>query len=250
MRHRPSVYFVDSHTGAPPLPPRAGPNRQYSSLAKTLLFVLVSLALTGLVVEALLIFYLHSSQLVGAPSMSFSKLTAEKSAFPPTSTRHSPTPEPLARQIETNASRYTTCKPCFPLSKPVARLIGGKDVVHGKGFVGWSLISDSLLRGMDYKDGSLLIRREGFYFVYCKLSFRNHRVFHHTVEMRTRRHSAGAVVLLQARKYSSADGNISNSFLGGVFHLHKDDTLFVKVSDTSKIVQVIAYESIFGAFMI
>ncbi|KAM9785318.1 tumor necrosis factor ligand superfamily member 14 [Syngnathus typhle] len=249
MRNRPSVYFVDSQTGAPPLPPRAGRNRRCSSLAQTLLFVLVSVALTGLVVEALLIFYLHSSQLVGAPSMSFSKLTEEKSAFRHPSTRHSPTPKPLARQIEKNASRYT-CKPCFPLSKPVARLMGGKDVVHGKGLVGWSLIPDHLLRGMDYKDGSLLIRREGFYFVYCKLSFHSHGVFHHTVKMRTPRHSAGPVVLLQARKHSSADGNISNSFLGGVFHLHKDDALFVKVSDTSKIVQVIAYESIFGAFMI
>lgn len=104
---------------------------------------------------------------------------------------------------------------------------------------------------MDYKNGSLLIRREGFYFVYSKLSFHNSASFHHTVMKRTRRQPGGTVPLLQARKYSSADNKSNgNTFLGGVFHLLKDDAVFVKVSDTSKIVRVIAYENVFGAFMI
>uniref|UniRef100_A0A3Q3E0V0 Tumor necrosis factor ligand superfamily member 6-like n=2 Tax=Hippocampus comes TaxID=109280 RepID=A0A3Q3E0V0_HIPCM len=209
--------------------------------------MLVSVALTGLILEALLIFYLHSNHFEQTPSTSHSKLTAEKKASPHISTHHSSVSKPLTRLLEKKRSPHT----CTPDSKPVARLIGGKDATHGKSVVGWSLISGNLLCGMDYKNGSLLIRREGFYFVYSKLSFhKSATTFHHTVVKRTRRHPGGTVPLLQAREFSSADKNNGNTFLGGVFHLLKDDALFVKVSDTSKIVQVIAHENVFGAFMI
>uniref|UniRef100_A0A3Q3DGV9 Tumor necrosis factor ligand superfamily member 6-like n=1 Tax=Hippocampus comes TaxID=109280 RepID=A0A3Q3DGV9_HIPCM len=232
--HPRSVYLVDSHAAAaaPPLPPRAGRARRCTGLAQTILFMLVSVALTGLILEALLIFYLHSNHFeqVKSPSASANDITVFPS--PPTEKKRSP---------------HT----CTPDSKPVARLIGGKDATHGKSVVGWSLISGNLLCGMDYKNGSLLIRREGFYFVYSKLSFhKSATTFHHTVVKRTRRHPGGTVPLLQAREFSSADKNNGNTFLGGVFHLLKDDALFVKVSDTSKIVQVIAHENVFGAFMI
>ncbi|XP_077382154.1 tumor necrosis factor ligand superfamily member 14 isoform X2 [Festucalex cinctus] len=191
-----------------------------------------------------------SSEVTKKPSTLFSKMTAETNASPPhTSTHHNPLSKPLTRRMEKNAPPHT-CAPHPPLSKPVARLMGGKDV--GKGVLGWNLISEHLLRGIDYKDGNLLIRREGFYFVYSKLSFYNPGVFHHMVMMRTHRHSS-AIPLLRARKYSSAADDSKdngNTFLGGVFHLHKDDALFVKVSDASKIVRLVTYESVFGAFMI
>ncbi|XP_077415671.1 tumor necrosis factor ligand superfamily member 14 [Vanacampus margaritifer] len=249
MRQQPSVYTVDRHGGAPPLPPRAGRDRQCGGLAQTLLFVLVSVALMGLVVEALLIFYLHTSQSVQKPSTLFSRLTAEKSESPPhLSTHHNPLSKPHTRPMEKNASPHT-CTPHTPLSKPVARLIRGKAISKSK--LGWSLIFEPLLRGIDYEDGNLLIRQEGFYFVYSKLSFHNAGDFHHMVMRRTRRHPT-AFPLLQARKYSSAANSKDNhnTFLGGVFHLDKHDALFAKVSDTSKIVHVLPDENVFGAFMI
>ncbi|XP_051904925.1 tumor necrosis factor ligand superfamily member 14 [Hippocampus zosterae] len=248
MRHPRSVYLVDSHAAAAPpaLPPRAGRARRCTGLAQTILFMLASVALIGLVLEALLIFYLHSNNSVQMPSTPRSKLTADKKASPHISTHHRPLSKPLARLIEKKVSPHT----CTPDSKPVAHLMDGKDATHGKSVVGWSLISGRLLCGMEYKNGSLLIRREGFYFVYSKLSFHNGATFHHTVMKRTSRHPGGTVPLLQARQFSSADNkNNGNTFLGGVFHLHKDDALFVNVSDTSKILRVRAYENVFGAFM-
>ncbi|XP_061556586.1 tumor necrosis factor ligand superfamily member 14 [Phycodurus eques] len=250
MRQSPSsVYVLESHAAAPPRPPRAG---RRGGPAQRLLLALVSVALIGLVLEGLLIFYLHSSHFGQTPSPSFSKLSAEKNESPQTSNRLNSLSKTFTHLMEKSASSNASA-PRMPLSKPVARLMDGADVVHGKGVMGWSLVSDRVLRGVDYKDGSLVIRREGFYFVYSKVSFHERGVFHHAVMMRTRRHPGGSVLLLQSRKYSSAnDKNRGNgdTFLAGVFHLRKDDAVFVKVSDTSKIVRVIANENVFGAFMI
>ncbi|XP_057716850.1 tumor necrosis factor ligand superfamily member 14-like [Corythoichthys intestinalis] len=227
MRHPSSVYVVDSHAAAPPIPNRVARSRKRSWCVQTLLSMLVSVALTGFILEAVLIFYLHSRHPVQAASSSLQKLTTEKIA-----------------------SAQTSTAPVL-LFKPVARLTGVKDVIHNKGVVSWSRKGNPLLRGIDYNDKSLLIHREGFYFVYSKLSFSGGRVFHHSVMKHTGRHPGGSVTLLKARKYSSSGGgDTSNSFLGGVFNLEKDDTLFVQVSDMSKIVQVIPYENVFGAFMI
>ncbi|XP_054616805.1 tumor necrosis factor ligand superfamily member 14 isoform X1 [Dunckerocampus dactyliophorus] len=219
----PPVYVVDSHATAPPLPPRAARGRgRTGGLAQSLLFVLVSVALGGVILEAVLIFYLHPSRPERA-SASFSELTAEKLERPP-----SPSPE-------------------VPLSKPAAHLMDGPDAVHDKAILGWSTIADPLLHQMDYKDRSLVIRKDGHYFVYSKVFFVDVGVFHHT--MHTLRDEE-SIPLLQSRTYSTKTEKKSNSFLGGVFHLHKGDALFVKVSNSSKVARHKTYENVFGAFMI
>ncbi|XP_054616806.1 tumor necrosis factor ligand superfamily member 14 isoform X2 [Dunckerocampus dactyliophorus] len=156
-------------------------------------------------------------------SASFSELTAEKLERPP-----SPSPE-------------------VPLSKPAAHLMDGPDAVHDKAILGWSTIADPLLHQMDYKDRSLVIRKDGHYFVYSKVFFVDVGVFHHT--MHTLRDEE-SIPLLQSRTYSTKTEKKSNSFLGGVFHLHKGDALFVKVSNSSKVARHKTYENVFGAFMI
>nr|XP_057905673.1 tumor necrosis factor ligand superfamily member 14 [Doryrhamphus excisus] len=218
----PSVYVVDSRATAPPLPPRAAPPRT-GNLAQSLLFLLVSLALGGVILEAVLIFYLHSSQREQT-SASFSRLTAEK-----LQSLHSSSPE-------------------VPHSKPAALLMDGPDVLHDKAILGWSAIADPLLHQMDYKNRSLVIRKDGYYFIYSKVFFVDVGVFHHT--MHSLRDDEESIPLLQSRTYSTKTEKKSNSFLGGVFHLHKRDAVFVKVSDSSKVVRHKAYENVFGAFMI
>ncbi|XP_077474267.1 tumor necrosis factor ligand superfamily member 6-like [Stigmatopora argus] len=230
MRQPSSVYVVDSRAGAPRgsrVGVRDGGRRP---CPQSFLYMLVSVALCAFILEAVLIFFLHSRQPVQAASFSFSK---------------------LGTATEKNASAHTST-PYAPLFKPVARLMDVKDAIHGNGVLSWSRKGNPLVRGMDSNDKSLLVRREGFYFVYSKVSFYVGGGFRHSVMMRTRRHPGGTVTLLEARKYSSLDkrGDVCNSFLGAVFTLHKDDAIFVKVSDPSKIVRVIPYENVFGAFMI
>ncbi len=111
--------------------------------------------------------------------------------------------------------------------------------------------ADPLLHEMDYKDKSLIVQKEGYYYVYSKVSFLDTDVFHHSVHVKTKLYIGKSIPLLSSRKYSEGSSKIrSNSYLGGVFHLNKDDALFVKVSNASKILRYKSFENIFGAYMI
>lgn len=116
----------------------------------------------------------------------------------------------------------------------------------------WSMNADPLLYQMNYKDGSLLIQKEGFYYVYSKVFFLDSGKFHHSVNLNTRLYSGKSISLLTSRKYSQNKFNKvqSNSYLGGVFHLYEDDAIFVQVSNTSKVLRHKSYENIFGVFML
>ncbi|KAA8585222.1 tumor necrosis factor ligand superfamily member 14 [Etheostoma spectabile] len=218
----PSVYVVDTYATRPPLPPRLSQRRQRAGLAQTLLILLVSVALCGMVIEACFIYRLYQPE--SAPSASSSKLTGG---------------EVISPSIES---------PSLILpSKPVAHLTDGQDVVHEKHIMAWSMNADPLLYEMDYKDRGLVIQKEGYYYVYSKVSFFVTDRFNHSVNRKTDRYFGGDIPLLMSRKYGKMQ---SNSYLGGVFHLTKDDVLFVKVSNTSNIRRHNSFENIFGAYMI
>nr|XP_019949995.1 PREDICTED: tumor necrosis factor ligand superfamily member 14-like isoform X2 [Paralichthys olivaceus] len=218
-----NVYVVDRNATMPPIPPRLGQRQWRAGAAQTLLFLLVSLALCGITIEACLIYRLYV--LEPAASASFSKLSGDVISL---------TKGPSQDVVS---------------SKPLAHLTGGQDAVHGPHIMEWSMIADPLLHDMYYRNGSLIIQKEGFYYVYSKVFFLESGVFYHSVDMNTERYRGGSITLLRSRKYTP--GNVqSNSYLGGVFHLYQDDALFVRVSDTSKIHRHKSYENNFGAFMI
>lgn len=111
--------------------------------------------------------------------------------------------------------------------------------------------ADPLLYQMKYRGGSLLIQKEGFYYVYSKVSFLDTGVFHHSVDLKTKLYPGKSITLLNSRKYSELSSKTrSNSYLGGVFHLRKDDAVCVKVSNTSNVLRHKSFENIFGAYMI
>ncbi len=115
----------------------------------------------------------------------------------------------------------------------------------------WSMIADPLLHEMDYKNGSLIIQKEGIYYVYSKVSFSASDFFSHSVDQKTDRYMGKSIPLLKSQTSAVKTGKRrSNSYLGGVFHLHKGDAIFVSVSDTSKIPRHRSFENIFGAYMI
>ncbi|KAM7387176.1 hypothetical protein PAMA_009678 [Pampus argenteus] len=147
-------------------------------------------------------------------------------------------------------------KPVLP-SKPVAHLTDGQDVVHEKMIMSWSRDADPLLHEMDYKDNSLVIQKDGYYFVYSKVFFMDNGLFHHFVELHTEKYIGKSINLLQSRQYfickkHRCDGydKRSNSYLGGVFHLERGNAIFVKVSNTSKVLRHQYSENFFGAYMI
>lgn len=106
--------------------------------------------------------------------------------------------------------------------------------------------------GYDNNTGSLVIQKEGFYQVYSKVFFENMNVFHHSVVQKTSLYKGKAIPLLTARKYPAPrhhEGS-SNSYLGGVFYLQENDTIFVKVKDTSQLARYDPNEQVFGAYML
>ncbi|XP_018560114.1 tumor necrosis factor ligand superfamily member 14 [Lates calcarifer] len=225
----PSVFVVDSHTTRPPIPPRLNQGRRRAGAAQTLLFLLVGVALCGMVIEACFIFRLYQTE--SASSASSSKFTGGEDATSP------------------------TMWPSYNIlpSKPVAHLTDGQDAHHGSEIMAWSMIADPLLYEMQYKGNSLIIQKEGYYYVYSKVYFSDNGVFHHTINRNTEKYSGKSITLLQSRSYSPVSKSKiarSNSYLGGVFHLDKNDALCVKVSNTSKIEKHKAFENIFGAYMI
>ncbi|XP_069559087.1 tumor necrosis factor ligand superfamily member 6-like isoform X1 [Brachyistius frenatus] len=229
----PSVYMVDCHATQlplpplPPLPPRLSQGRRHAGMAQTLLFLLVSLALCGMVIEACFIYRLYQPD--SATSGSFSKLTADHAATTPTR------------------------RPSYDIlpSKPVAHLTDGQDVVHEKHVMAWSMDADPLLYEMTYKDRKLIIQKEGYYFVYSKVFFTDSGTFYHYVQMHTDKYADGNITLLHSRKYSPVSTKMrSSSYIGGVFHLYENDALYVSVSSTSKIQRHKPFDNVFGAYMI
>lgn len=108
--------------------------------------------------------------------------------------------------------------------------------------------------GYDQKKHQLIIQKEGYYYIYSKVYFSESGSFYHSVEMQTEKYAGTGIRLLQSRQYSSrkekGPNSFSNSFLGGVFHLYKNDAIYVNISNTKQIIRHKAYENVFGAFMI
>ncbi|XP_054463989.1 tumor necrosis factor ligand superfamily member 14 [Anoplopoma fimbria] len=223
----PSVCVVDTHTTRPAVPPRMTQEKRRAGPAQILLFLLVTVALCGLVIEACFIYRLYQPE--AATSASFSKLSSGQGI----------TPTPKTRSLVV-----------LP-SKPVAHLTDGQDVVHGKQIMAWSMNADPLLHEMDYKDNSLVILKEGYYYVYSKVSFIENKVFNHSIKRNTDRYFGNSIPLLMSRTFSKRPNQMRlNSYLAGVFHLTKGDAIFVEVSNTSHIARFKSYENIFGAYMI
>uniref|UniRef100_A0A3Q0SQ38 TNF superfamily member 14 n=1 Tax=Amphilophus citrinellus TaxID=61819 RepID=A0A3Q0SQ38_AMPCI len=222
----PSVCVVDTHATRPPVPPRLNQMQRKSGVAQILLFMLVSLALCGMVIEACFIYGLYHP--VDHPvSMTISVTLYDNVAAP-------------AKQPSYG----------IPPSKPVAHLTDGQDVAHEKHKMAWSMNADPLLYEMTYEDKKLIIQKEGYYYVYSKVFFSDNGMFCHQINWHTNKYD-GNITLLQSRKYSlHSNKKESNSYLGGVFHLYEGDGISVQVSDTSKIVRHKPFENIFGAYMI
>ncbi|KAM9843894.1 tumor necrosis factor ligand superfamily member 14 [Aulostomus maculatus] len=232
----PSVYVVDSQASAspvPPVPPRRRRTCCNAGWVQALLVLLVTIALGGMIFEAFVIYHLHQTQ--SMPTALHAKIIAEHKATP--------------------------IRPPGPVkpSKPVAHLTGGDKVDHDKLIMAWNTKGLHVLHEISYKRRSLVIQKEGYYYVYSKVFFVDDGTFDHSVVLRTDKVDE-SINLLQSRKYvSNLEGKPksgtkfaekSNSYLGGVFHLYKDDALVVRVSSTAKILQHKSYENVFGAYML
>ncbi|KAI1884333.1 hypothetical protein AGOR_G00225340 [Albula goreensis] len=224
----PSVFVVDSHAGYP-LPPV--PSRRRGSSVQWALYLLVSLALSGILVEACFIYHLYTSR---APTDSGNM---EKSV----QDRPKDEIQPTQRS-----------NPALKPSKPTAHLSAGDKRPLSDGTILWNPEGDSVLHELEYREGGLVVQKEGYYFVYSKVFFTEPpcSTFNHMVLRRTPRYPEDIELMRSKRSHCQQKKELLNSYLGGVFHLFKGDALLVKAQNHTLMSRQSSSDNFFGAYMI
>ncbi|XP_047439197.1 tumor necrosis factor ligand superfamily member 14-like [Mugil cephalus] len=198
----------DEQQGGTKLPGEAATNA-----AQTLLCVMLSVVLCGIAIET----YFISCFFHSAPAVS-ELISGDNFSVPVTG--------------RDGRSRVLN-------SKPMAHLYDVSGVVHESQVMHWSL-NRSLLHDMRYGDGRLEVQKEGYYFVYSKVSFIGSSAYYHSV---MRFYPETTLMRSQSTQFG-------DSYLGGIFHFHKGQTIYVSVSNTVNTLKNTSFENFFGAFMI
>ncbi|XP_078090781.1 tumor necrosis factor ligand superfamily member 14-like [Mustelus asterias] len=123
---------------------------------------------------------------------------------------------------------------------------------HNKGF--------AFLRGIDYKEGALVIKKSGHYFIYSKIllgeitcgvernGFLKQTVFKEGAAY------PQPIELMAVRKFfctgEKPDQWLDNSYLGAIFDFNKGDQVFIKITEKKLLRISNNAETFFGAFMI
>ncbi|KAJ0001298.1 hypothetical protein NQD34_006318, partial [Periophthalmus magnuspinnatus] len=214
------------HTKPPPLPPRPGRRRNIGP-TQVLLFLLVSVALSGMVIEAWLIYRLYHPP--ASVSMKSQEILLQRFYF-------------CSALESTNVTESEILLLYYP--------IDGEDVkAHENNIMGWSEIPEPLLYKMTYKNGCLIFQDSGYYYIYSKVTFNVDSLVRHSIELKTKYYlGKKSITLLKSMQTSLS--RPSNSFLAGVFHFYKGDAIFVKVSNMVHIARHESTENVFGAHMI
>ncbi|XP_041958872.1 tumor necrosis factor ligand superfamily member 14-like [Alosa sapidissima] len=149
------------------------------------------------------------------------------------------------------------------LERKPAALLNGYRASEGKDNVLlWTVVGDGFLHKMDYKDGLLTIREEGYYFLYSKVAFsESHCILvKHTIMRISERYGETPMELMQSVRFycpkplkgdrqDKQEGQYAtSSYLGGAFHLFTNDSVFVKLERGQ--IRTGQKENFFGAFLL
>ncbi|XP_039539784.1 tumor necrosis factor ligand superfamily member 14 [Pimephales promelas] len=141
--------------------------------------------------------------------------------------------------------------------KPAAFLLSDSAASGGSGILGWRTDGFPMfMKGMDYKNNSLYIQQDGYYYVFSKIShLESCTFFLHKLMKCSESYKYKPMELIQNSrilcvpdKPQSRSGR-GNSYLGGIFQLSKGDSVFVMVNNSSLVLHS-TYENVFGAFMV
>ncbi|XP_062891948.1 tumor necrosis factor ligand superfamily member 14-like [Mobula hypostoma] len=118
----------------------------------------------------------------------------------------------------------------------------------------------AFLRGIDYKEGALVIKKSGHYFIYSKIllgeiscdvernGFLKQTVFKEGAAY------PKPIELMTVRKFFCTDQNahnwLDNSYLGAIFKFNEGDQVFIKITDKRFLTVINDAETFFGALMI
>ncbi|XP_073697788.1 tumor necrosis factor ligand superfamily member 14 [Garra rufa] len=203
------------------------------------IYLLLAVALLGVFIEAGFIWHLYNRPTTSSDSQKVEYIKGDKYSSPSSSHDHNEILPPRPPKAE---------------SKPAAFLQIASPKSDGNGVLHWRSNSFTVfMRGLEYKNNSLYVQQDGYYYIFSKVAhLETCKYFKHQVMQCTDRYNSKPLELMQNSRLmcvSEKSQSIGNSYLGGIFHLFKGDSVFVKVNNSSQ-VHGEAYENFFGAFMV
>lgn len=215
----PQVFVVDSQASYLPLPSRRHP--RWGGIRRRLPPFLMGLVLCVLAVQSGCLYYLYkrTTALQGTASSQENGSVLRRSG-----------------SEETNEiPGLDRTRPPGRQKKPSAHLMGSSQMPENF-VVQWDPAGDAHLQAMDYKNGYLFVKEEGYYYVYSKVNFKvDCSLFKHKVMRLYKGYTIPLELMTSNRmqcfgnKEGSEEDNLRNSFLGGTFFLHDGDAIFVTV---------------------
>ncbi|KAI4875582.1 hypothetical protein NFI96_023953 [Prochilodus magdalenae] len=200
---------------------------------QTVLFLLVSMALVGISVNACFIHHLYKTKLSSV------KITA------------------LCNISDEQLMENSTVPQFQKRTKPLAHLKAGKEQPGTDGVMPWNVSVELDLHQLEYKENKLVVQKEGYYYIYSKLTFDGDKdSFTHLMVMTANRFSTQFPIELLRNRYhrnqpkpTQKGGSIDSSYLGGMFHFFKGDAVFVLVRNGTVRLLTVA-DNYFGMFMV
>ncbi|XP_068939292.1 tumor necrosis factor ligand superfamily member 14 [Petaurus breviceps papuanus] len=233
----PSVFVVDGQTDVP-FPRRGGSRQRTCQRTQLGLGLLLLLALAGVAVEGYFLWSFHGD------------LTALKLQLP----REEGSLEKLVQERRSYQN------------KPAAHLTGANSslAMRGGPLLWEAHLGLAFLRDLDYREGSLVCTRPGYYYIYSKVQLGGVGCpggsvtggpVTHGLYKRTARYPEDLELLVSRRSSCGRAGASTrvwwdSSFLGGVVHLEAGEEVFVRVPEERLVRIKDGTRSYFGAFMV
>ncbi|XP_051982111.1 tumor necrosis factor ligand superfamily member 14-like [Xyrauchen texanus] len=236
MERCPQVFVVDSQAQGPHTPCQVPVKLATKRLS--LIYLLLAVALLSIFIEALFICHLYNRPVVltDIQNLGFSK--GEKNSYPSSS-------HDLNEMLPGKIPKE---------EKPAAFLQGSSPPLGDNGVLHWE--SDSFpgfIRGLDYKNNSLYFHQEGYYYIFSKIvHLQKCNYFKHEIMLCSERYNNQSIPLIKNSRYLCIPEKYQtkeNSFLGGIFHLNKGDSVYVQVNNSTQ-VHISNTDNYFGAFII
>ncbi|XP_048846706.1 tumor necrosis factor ligand superfamily member 6-like [Brienomyrus brachyistius] len=225
------AFKVDSQACCLPQMMTPPPPRQ-RQVGQTVLYLLLAVTLCGVMVEACFIYKLYDTMAMADTPTTQKRQQGERDA--------------------TGQRYWTEVKP----PRPSAHLTAGTHQPREDGLMMWSSVGgDAFTHEMDYIQGKLFVKTEGFYFIYSKVFFSepSRAAFTHTVLKSIPRMPNSELELMRTFRFldrGQTRGGMLNSYLGGVYLLHEGDAIFVKVHNHTGLLRQVPADNFFGAYML
>ncbi|XP_038640493.1 tumor necrosis factor ligand superfamily member 14-like [Scyliorhinus canicula] len=230
----PSIFVVDGQSDTVPF--ATSTKRKKMTLAHKFLLMLVLLALTG---DGLGAFYLWRLQ-SDVQEFSSMFLAAKNTSL-------------IVRSIQDMIFQDST--------KPAAHVTGCNCSSSGYDRLQWEHSKGlAFLREIEYKEGALVIKRAGYYFIYSKILLGEihcgdeRNGFLKQTLFKVGEAYPQPIELMAVRKFfctgESTDQWLDNSYLGAIFDFSEGDEVFIKITEKKVLRISNGAETFFGAFMV